>query len=247
MRQNQSRGVELMRTVRITRPLRTPRIVHRPGDLQGLLDLRVIGPHFAPIERPIGAIAELGARLEPFRPEAQRHHGKMHGRAADRFAGIIGAELDRIFAVRDAFVGPVKLGLLVLVRGKIFQRPPIRAGIERHHREAILCKLAGERAAPGAGADNGKIDRLILGILAHRHPAAGMEDIGSAAADRTRGLLRIIRHARSPAGRAPRDRAAPPRPPTDRAGQNTSAHNRAGSPGRQNRSRSRTWDGRNRR
>ncbi len=73
-----------MRPVRIARPLRSPGITDRAGDLQRLLDLAVVAPHLAPIERPIGPVAELAARLEPFGAEAQRDHGEVHRAAADR-------------------------------------------------------------------------------------------------------------------------------------------------------------------
>ena len=77
--QHARRGVERMRAIGIARSLRSPRIGDRAGDLQRLLDLAVVVPHFAPIERPVGAVAEQAARLEPFGTKAQRHHGEMHG------------------------------------------------------------------------------------------------------------------------------------------------------------------------
>ena len=236
-----------MRPVRIAATLRPPRIIHRSGNFQRVFDLGVIVPHLAPIERPVRAIAELRARLEPFRTEAQRHHGEMHGRTAHRFAGIVGAHLDRIVAVDDPLIGPVELGLLPLVGGKILERPPIRTGVERHHRESVFGELARQRTAAGAGADDGEVDRLVVCKLPHRHPAALLEDIGCAPADRARGVLRVSRHVRSPAVRAPRLRVSLPRLPTDRAGRNSSARNRAGLPDRRSRSRSMTSDERNRR
>ncbi len=156
---------------------------------------RVVVPHLAPIERPVGAIAEQGARLEPFGPEAQRHHRKMHGRAAHRLAAVVAAHLQRIVAVDDAVVGPVELRLLGLVGGEILQRTEIRAGVERHDREAVLGKLAGERAAAGAGADDDEIDLFVCRDIrasapsrrGGRHPARGRR--------RARGVCkRIIRH-----------------------------------------------------
>ena len=143
-------GVQLMRAIRVARPLRPPWVRYGPGDLQRLFDLAVVAPHLAPVERPVGAVAELGAGLEPFGPEAQRHHGEMHGRAADRLARVVLAELQRIFAVDDPVVGPVEFRLLALVGGEILQRPPIGAGVERDDGEAIFGELAGERAAAGA-------------------------------------------------------------------------------------------------
>ncbi len=245
--EHQGGGIEFVRPIRIARPLRTPRVIHRPRDLQRAFDLGVIAPHLAPIERPIGAVAELAARLEPFRAKAQRHHGEMHGRAADRLAAIVGAKLQRVVAVDDALVGPVKLRLMVLVGSKILERPPIRPGIERHDGKAVFGKLAGECAAAGAGADDGEIDRLVLVVLAHRHPAADTENVGRAPADRARGRLRVIRHGCSPRALAPPARAALPMPPRDRAGRNSSVRSHAGSPARRSRFRSRPPGARNRR
>ena len=105
----------------------------------------------------------------------------MHGRAADRLAGVVGAELQRVFAVDDALVGPVELRLLRLVRGEVLQRAPVRAGIERHDREACFGEPAGQRSAAGAGADDGEVDLVVVAVFAHRHPGADAEDVRRAA------------------------------------------------------------------
>ena len=120
-----------MRAIGIARPLRAPRIAHRAGDLQRLFDLAVVAPHLAPIERPIGAIAEQAARLEPLRPKAQRHHREVHGAAADRLAAVVAAQLQRIVAVADPFVGPVQLLLLGPRRRR---NPRAAASTGRHRR-----------------------------------------------------------------------------------------------------------------
>ena len=125
-------GVELVGAIRIARTRRTPRVVDRSGNFQRLLDLRVVVPHFAPVQRPIGAVAEYATRPEPVRPEAQRNHGKMHGRSADGLAAVIAAHLQRIVAVDDAVVGPIELGLLGFVGSEVLQRPEKRTGIERN-------------------------------------------------------------------------------------------------------------------
>src|SRR6185312_12813001 len=184
--QHQPSGVDFVRTIRIPPPLRAPRIAHRPRDLQRLLDLVVIVPHFLPADRPIGAVAELAARLEPLGPEAQRHHGEMDGAAADRLAAVVAAELQRVLTVNDALVRPIELRLLRLVGGEILERPPIWSGVHRHYREAGLGQTAGERAATGAGADDDEVDFLVLTVLLHRDPAARTEHIGRATAPRAR-------------------------------------------------------------
>ena len=46
-------------------------IADRTGNFKRLLDFSVVAPHFAPVEWPVRAVSEQGARLEPFRPEAQ--------------------------------------------------------------------------------------------------------------------------------------------------------------------------------
>src|SRR5262249_29343860 len=86
---------------------------------------------------------------------------EMHGRAADRLAGIVRAELQRVGAVDDALVAPVELGLMRLVGSKILERPPIGAGIERDDREAVFGELAGEGAGAGTGSDDDNIDPLV--------------------------------------------------------------------------------------
>src|SRR5581483_7162439 len=97
---------------------------------QGLLDLVVVLPHLAPIERPVGAIAEYAARFEPFGPESQRHHRKMNGRSADALSRIVGAELQGSFAIDDALIGPIQLRLMHLVGCEVFERTPIGSRIE---------------------------------------------------------------------------------------------------------------------
>ena len=255
-RQHHRGRIELVRAVGIARPLRTPWISYRAGDLQRLLDLVVVVPHLAPIERPVGAVAEKRARLEPFRAKAQRHHREMHGRAADRLAGIVGAELKRILAVDDALISPVELRLLRLVRGEILERTPVRTGIERHDREACLREPAGQRSAAGAGADDGEIDRVVVAVFAHRHPGADAEHVGRASVARARGArsgssaaARLARASPShtpilPVSFAPHGPAWPRPLPRDRGGRPPCAHSRAGSPVRPSRSRSRRWDAR---
>src|SRR6185312_8793513 len=58
-------GVELVSTVRVPGTLRPPGIADGAGNLQGVLDFVVVLPHLAPVERPVGAIAEEAAGLEP--------------------------------------------------------------------------------------------------------------------------------------------------------------------------------------
>ena len=99
--------VQLMRAIGITRPLRSPRIGQWPGDVDLPLGDSVITPHLLPGDRPVRAVTERRARLEPFGPEAQRHHRVMDGRPAHRFARILATHLDRVRAVEDALIGPV--------------------------------------------------------------------------------------------------------------------------------------------
>src|SRR3954451_24085223 len=101
----------------------------------------------------------------------------MHRRSADRLAAVVAAHLQRIVTVDDTIVGPVQLCLLRLVGGEILQRPEIGTGIERDDREAVLGELARQRAAAGAGTDDGEITLTATGVLPHRHPAAGPENI----------------------------------------------------------------------
>ena len=197
-RQHQRGGVKFVRSIRITWSLWAPRVVDRAGDFQRLLDFVVIAHHLAPFDRPVRAIAKLGARLEPLGTKPQRHHGEMHGRAADRFAGIVGAELNRIVAVDDALVRPVQLALLIFIRGKILQRPPVRPGVKGHDREPIFRKLACERAAARASTDNCEVHDIIVAVLTHRHPSAGMEDIRRSPIGGARRFSRISRHAHFP-------------------------------------------------
>src|SRR6185312_5898240 len=84
--EREPRGIELVRAIGIARPFRPPRIVDGPRDLQRLLDLAVIAPHLAPVDRPVRAVAEKRAGFEPLGPETQRHHCEMHRAAADSLA-----------------------------------------------------------------------------------------------------------------------------------------------------------------
>ncbi len=244
--QHQCRGIQLVRAIGIARALGSPRIVDRTRNLQRLLDLGVIAPHLAPVDRPVGAVAEPAARLEPFRSKAQRHHREMNRAATDRLAAVVVAELDRVGAVADALVGPKELPLIGFVGSELVERPPPRPDVEGDDRKPRLGEAAGERAAASPGADDGEIDRLAFGIFAHRHPAAGREHIGRAAVFSARHQLRIIRHGNFSSRLQPHGRAWPRPLPTGRVGRNSSAHSRAGSPARQSRSRSKQSDGRNR-
>ena len=187
-------------------------------------------PHLLRRDRPVDGIAEPRAGLEAVRTKAQRHHLEMHGAAADDLAAVVAAELHRILAAGDALAEPEELFLLVLVRGEILERPPEGAGIESDDREPGLGELAGEGAAAGAGADNRKIDLVLVAITAHRDPAAGAEDV------RCAPVLcpRAIRHGALPL-------------PRGRGGQSRAGHSRVARPGRQSRSRSRRPGARNRR
>ena len=215
-RQSKRGGIEFVRAIGIARPRRPPRIGNWSGNFQRLFGFGVVAPHFAPIERPIGAIAENGARLEPLRPEAQRNHREMHGRAAHRLAAVVAAELQRVVAVDDAIVCPVELCLLGFVGGEILQRPEVGAGVERDHRESVFCELARERAAASAGADDDEIDLVIVAIFAHRQPAAGTKDVGRPAIRRARAV-KWIRHGGFSGAPLRRHRPWLRLPPTDRA------------------------------
>ncbi len=209
-REHQRGGVQLVRAIRIARARRPPRIADRAADLQRLLDLAVVMPHLAPVERPVDAVAECAARAEPFGPKPQRHHREVHGAAADRAAAVVGAERQRIGAVADAFVGPEQLALMRLVRCELLERPPPRARVECDDRIAVFRELARERAAAGAGADDHEVDRIVVAKHAHRHPAANAQRVrctAVAAARRRRGQRRVSGHRRRlrralPTGRA---------------------------------------------
>jgi len=103
-------------------------------------------------------------------------------------------------------VGPVQLALLGLVRGEVLQRLEIRPGVRGDDGEPILGQLARERPAARAGANDDEINFLRVAVPAHRHPAAGPERVGRAAADGAGGLGRVVRHAGSPR----RARSSPP-------------------------------------
>ena len=177
-----------MRAIRVTRPLRSPGIGQRPGDVDLPLGDSVVMPHLLPGDRPVRAVTERRAGLEPLGSEAQRHHRVMDGRSAHRLARIVAAHLDRVRAVEDALIGPVKLVLRGFVRCKILERAEIAARIEGDDRKALLREQRGERSAAGAGPDDDEIDGFALSILAHRHPAALAEDIGRPALRRS-GLM----------------------------------------------------------
>ena len=249
----QRRGVQLVRAIGIARTLRPPGIVDRPGDLQRLLDLGVVVPHLAPIERPVRAVAEQAARLEPFRAEAQRHHGEMHGAAADRLAAVVAAQLQRVVAVDDALVGPVELGLLGFVGGEILQRPELRAGIERHDREALLrpaCRRACRRRrrcrrSAKSTASSSRYSRI--GTQPPGRNTSGARPpwprgaSGSAMGGSSDMAVLSARRVSIGVGSAVLRRL-----PTDRARRSPSGHSRAGWPDRPSRSRSRPSGGRNR-
>ena len=196
-RQRQRSGIQFVRPIRIARARRPPRIGHRTGDLQRFLDLGVVTPHLLPIDRPIRPIAEQRARPEPLRPEAQRHHGEVHGAAADRLAAVVAAELDRVLSGRDPVVGPIQLGLLRLVGGKILQRPEPGTGIQPHHGKARLGEPARQGSAAGPRPDDDKVHLVVVAVVSHRHPAAGAEHVGRAAVSPAGRGQRIIRHGGS--------------------------------------------------
>src|SRR6185312_2214107 len=110
------RAVEFVCTIRISRSSGPPWIGNGSSDLQCVLDFGVIVPHLAPVERPISAISEQTARLEPLRSKSQRNHGKMYGRSSDGLATVVTPHLKRVGAVDDTVIGPVQFRLLSLVR-----------------------------------------------------------------------------------------------------------------------------------
>ena len=234
--------------VRIARPLRPPGIIDRAGNFQRLFDLGVIVPHLAPIERPVRAIAELAARLEPFRPKAQRHHGEMHGRAADRFAAIVGAELQADCRRRRSARRSSRACAAAVRRRR---NPPAAANTGRHRtprrRSQYSASLQASVPPPAPVPTMAKSTASSSGYsrIGTQPPA---RNTSGARPPMARGRLACVsRHVRSPAVPRPRARASLPRLPRDRAGRNPSAHSRAGSPGRRSRSRSRPSDARNRR
>ena len=221
-REHECGRVQLMRTVRIARALRSPRIVHWARDLERILDLRVIAPHFAPVEGPVRTVAKKAARLEPLGTKAQRHHREVNSASAHRLAAVVVAKLKRVLAVADALVGPVELVLMRLVGSEFFERTPPRARIERDHLEALFSETARKRAAARAGADDREVDGFILRILPHRRPGAHAKDVRRASvlaaridAEHHRAcwfsarVLLLVRRARFR------------RLPTDRAGRST--------------------------
>ena len=102
-----TRGVQLMCAIRVTRPLRSPRIRQWPRDVDLPLSNSVIMPHLLPRDRPVRAVTERRARLKPFGAEAQRHHRIMDGRPAHGLARIVATHLDGVRAVEDTLIGPV--------------------------------------------------------------------------------------------------------------------------------------------
>ena len=118
----------------------------------------------------------------------------MYRGASDRLAAVVAAQLQRVVAIDNAIVGPVKLGLLAFVGCKILQRSEIGTGVERHNGEAVFGELAGHRAAAGAGADYREVDRLGFGIFTHRHPSTGAKNIRCTSMPRAGNFLGIIEH-----------------------------------------------------
>jgi hypothetical protein len=105
----------------------------------------------------------------------------VHSRSAYGFAAIVATHLERIGSIDDAVVGPIKLGLLRLVRRKILERPKIRTRIHCNDGEAMLGQAASQRTAAGASAHNDEVNRLVFPILPHWNPSAGTENIRRAA------------------------------------------------------------------
>ena len=104
----------------------------------------------------------------------------MDGAATHTLAAVVAAEFDRVIAAGDALAKPIKLFLFVFVGREILQWPPKGAGIKPDDGEARLGQFAGQRAAAGAGADDCKIDLVLVAVAAHRDPAAAMKNIGGA-------------------------------------------------------------------
>ncbi len=228
-RQHEAGGVHLVRAVRIAPALRSPRIGDRPCDLQRLLDLAVVTPHLAPIDRPIDAVAEGRAGLEPLGTEAQRDHHEVNAASAHRLAAVAPAQLERTLG-DDAFVQPIELHLLDLIGGELIERTEPGAGVERHHGEAAFGELRGECRAAETGADDGEIDLLVLPIFLHRNPGAWAHDVGGAAVLAAWAFGDDLRHgACSPIYARPH--------PTDRSDRNPSGRTLAARQGRRSRSR----------
>ena len=160
-----------MCAIGIARPRRPPRVGHGTGDLQRLLDLAVVAPHLAPIERPIGAVAQQAARLEPLRAEAQRHHREVH-RAAPTDLPLLLCRAARDCRHRR-YARRSRYSLLCSVssEAKSSSGRQYAPGVERHHREAVLpraCRPAFRRRPRCRRWRNRPAHRFA--VLAHRHP-----------------------------------------------------------------------------
>src|SRR6185437_342457 len=111
----------------------------------------------------------------------QRHHGEMHGAAADRFATVVAAELNWVLAPGNPVVCPVEFRLFGFIRRKIIERPEPWSGIQADNGEPVFRESASQGAAPRAGADDHKVHFLIVAVLPHRHPGPGTEYVRRAA------------------------------------------------------------------
>src|SRR5207245_2017864 len=87
--EDEAGGVHLMRAIGIAPAPPAPGIADRPGHLQRLLGFLIIRFELVEADRPVARIAELRARLEPFRAPAECDHGVVDGGAADAAARII--------------------------------------------------------------------------------------------------------------------------------------------------------------
>lgn len=144
-RQQLARAVQFVRPVRIAPTFWPPWIRHWPGNVDLPFGLAIPVPHLLPTDGPVSAIAQCGARREPFRPESQRDHRIVHGRTTDRLAAVLAAQADGVRALRHPLVGPVELVLLGFVGSKILQRSEERPGIEGHHRKPLLSQPPRQR------------------------------------------------------------------------------------------------------
>ena len=236
-----------MRAIGVARPLRSPRIGDGTGNREREFRLPIPVPHLAPIHRPVGAVAERRARLEPFGPEAKRHHGEMHGGAADRLAAVLAAHHERIGALRDAVVVPVELLLLPFVRSEVLERPEIGACVEADDGKALPARPARTGPPPApvpttAKSTSSSSANCRMGVHAPTRNTSGARPFAARGAANGSADTSVLPRRLFVFGRG-RLRPAP----TRRGGRGGGERSRAATPALPSRSRSTPPDGRNRR
>ena len=93
--------------------------------------------------------------------------GIVDHRAADPPPGVVLAQLDRVRAADDPFLGPVQLVRAGLIGDPVLVRVPERTGLQDDDLPPLAGQSLGQDRPTGSGTDHDQVHLLLGGVLTH--------------------------------------------------------------------------------